>query len=280
MVKRVLPPIVAVELYENDVIVKRAGGGSPHKEPPKRGDVREFSRASRQRLAFVASNTSVTFRTLVSLTYPKEYPSDGRQVKRNLRAFLAWMRRNWPGCEYLWFLEFQQRGAPHIHVLTDYPLPSKAAQLTMVRVQVAIRWADICATGDPLHYKAGTRVEKLRSSRGGAHYAVKYAQKMQQKRVPPDYRNCGRFWGHTPRVKPVPLQIRSCTELDVRQILDGWKYAPPDHMPVYRVLYNQSGYFAEYFEGTIAESLETLYNVAEQHQPGNTPLRAPSKKGG
>ena len=45
---------------------------------------------------------------------------------------------------------------------------------------------------------AGTRVETLRTGRGGTiAYASKYAAKATQKKVPLEYLNCGRFWGIT-----------------------------------------------------------------------------------
>jgi hypothetical protein len=246
---RYIGPVQAIEIYAKDVVVVRRGLCTKP-EGTKRGEVKEFSEASRKRLAFVASNTSVTFRTMITLTYPKEFPGDGETVKKHLRRFLTWLQRDTGGCDYLWFFEFQQRGAPHIHILIDWPMPRDRDGTKAVRFRVAASWYRFASSGDAKHLKAGTRVEALRSPEGGAHYAVKYASKMRQKIVPKGFEKCGRFWGHTRRVKPEPLDTFHCTEDDVRGTLEGWQYAPPEDRPVYRVLYNQADRFVAWRDQT------------------------------
>lgn len=231
--------VVAVDLYERDAVVRRAGHAPPKAERT-RGVVTEFTDESRRRLAFVANNTSVQFRTLITLTYPASFPDSGRTVKKHLRAFLQSWRRWTMGASFLWFLEFQRRGAPHVHILTDYPIPSRRQDKKNVQRWVSQRWYDICASGDPKHLVAGTRIERLRNTDNPGAYAVKYATKMEQKHVPEGFRDVGRFWGHTRDVKPEPLFHVACTEQDIRDALDGEPYAPPDGRPVYRVLYNKA----------------------------------------
>jgi hypothetical protein len=267
--------IVGVELYKNDVVVKRRGLNNT---PPEttRGTITEFSKASRRRLAFVASNTPIQLRTMVTLTYPAEYPSDGKTVKGHLRTFLTWMQKETGGCEYLWFLEFQARGAPHFHILTDWPLPRDRDNKVLWYAKIAQFWYETVDSGDFNHRLAGTRTETLRSKDGGARYAVKYAQKCRQKAVPPEYQNVGRFWGHTRNVKPTPQETYRCTEDDVRGALEGWKYEPPEHVPVWRVLYNQADWFREYVKGTIAKHPDLEY-TNHNNQYKNLPPAAPPK---
>lgn len=257
--------VIGIDVYANDVVVRRTGQGAGH-DPVPRGEVTRFTKASRARLAFVASNTETVFRTMITLTYPKEWPTDGSKVKKHLRRFLMWLRRETGGCEHLWFLEFQARGAPHIHLLTDYPLPrareAKRAWYTMV----ATKWYNICATGDVLHLGAGTRVERLRSPRGGARYAVKYATKMRQKSVPAGYRNCGRFWGHTRKVKPQIKMSQRCTDDDIRGVLANWEYAPKDYVPLWRVLYNTAATFQDYNKGPIDNAKSLGYTGTESQR--------------
>jgi hypothetical protein len=128
-----------------------------------------------------------------TLTYPSEYPSDGALVKYQLKRYLQEVTRlatangRKSECSHFWFIEFQKRGAPHFHIFTtefvDYKL---CAEL----------WFDIVASGDFKHLRAGVRVEKLKRGRGGLIvYAKKYAKKQEQKEIPLDYRNVGKFWG-------------------------------------------------------------------------------------
>jgi hypothetical protein len=260
--------IVGVEIYKQDVVVVRQGLNN-NPPPALRGKVTEFSKASRRRLAFVASNTTVPFRTMITLTYPKEYPSDGVTVKGHLRRFLTWLKKETGDCEYLWFLEFQARGAPHFHILTDWPLPTNRANKVLWYAKIGQTWYDVVGSGDYKHRLAGTRTETLRSKEGGARYCVKYAQKMRQKEVPEAYQNVGRFWGHTTRVKPEPESQHRCTEDDVRGMLEGWKYAPSEQCPVWRVLYNQGEWAREYVKGTIAKHPDVRYTArSEQIETG------------
>ena len=267
--------IVGIEIYKNDVVVRRQGLNN---KPPEqtRGKVTAFSKASRRRLAFVASNTTIPLRTMITLTYPSDYPSDGKTVKGHLRQFLTWLQKETGGCEYLWFLEFQARGAPHFHILTDWPLPRDRDNKVLWYAKVAQRWYLVVGSNDYKHRQAGTRTETLRSADGGARYAVKYAQKMRQKAVPPDYQDVGRFWGHTRAVKPEPQQAYRCTEDDVRGMLEGWKYEPPPSCPVWRVLYNQAEWAREYSQGTIAKHPDSRY-TGRGDQSENLPPAAPPK---
>lgn len=170
-----------------------------------RGDVTEFSDKSRRRLAFVASNTGVAFEKMVTLTYGERYPDNGMEVKRNLKAFLQWVRRNYGAFQYLWFLEFQARGAPHVHILLD-------VKEYMPYGDVAKAWCKI-VNGDESVLDASTRTEALRHKDG--RYAVKYAQKMRQKVVPKAFSDVGRLWGHSRGVKPVPIVTIDMVEEDL-----------------------------------------------------------------
>lgn len=82
-----------VDVYAKDVVVHYTGPVSTPPEPPTRAEVSVFTAKSRRRLAFVASNTAVDFLSLLTLTYPREFPSDGRLVKKHLNYMLTCLRR-------------------------------------------------------------------------------------------------------------------------------------------------------------------------------------------
>lgn len=207
-----------------------------------------FSKKSRQRLAFVASNTETAFRTMVTLTYPKDYPSNGKEVKRHLDAFLKWLRRETGGMDYLWFLEFQKRGAPHYHIIYDTPFPRTRPMQAALRYRVSCAWYRIVQSGDIKHLSAGCRTERIRSEYGARNYCVKYAFKMKQKCVPEGYRNIGRLWGASRAVMPACRRSVQCTEDDIRSILKDWGYLPSDDCTLYRVMYQTATLFTEYLD--------------------------------
>jgi hypothetical protein len=171
-----------------------------------RGVVREFSYRSRRRLCELAWDLGELWRPelMVTLTMPGEWRSvcpDGRAFKRHVRAWQSRLRRylsrvdvtRWSA---LWFLEFQRRGAPHLHLLL-FGQDAHLVDVRRLRQWASRSWAEVVAHSDRgerrKHVKAGTRVERMRVDHFG--YAVRYARKMQQKRVPDGFRSVGRFWG-------------------------------------------------------------------------------------
>lgn len=213
----------AVEVFNNDCrVLHRNPFQQKYKQDGecKRENIDYFTYKSRARLAFVASNTDVLFHSMMTLTYPSDYPSNGKEVKRHFRNLMKRVNRRWPGVNYLWFLEFQARGAPHYHLLLSTKVVNGDGWW------LSDTWYEIVGSGDEKHHHAGTRCENMRKAGAGARYAVKYAMKMTQKKVPHDYANVGRFWGHSRNVKPkmimktIPLNGVEDLRLLVRQ----WKY--------------------------------------------------------
>lgn len=238
-----LGEVLGVEVYRNDAVVKRKGYSFTTDEVT-RDVVKEFTWESRRRLAFVVNNTAVTFRSMITLTYPGEYTNDGHEVKRHLNRFLVWLRRDTGGCSYVWFLEWQARGAPHFHILLDTPYAkTRDNPLGSMRLRVAATWFRIVGSRDYRHLQAGTQVARIRKPDGAARYATKYCYKLRQKLVPEAYQNVGRMWGTSRDVPPKPEQFTRCTEDDIRGTLEDWEYKPPDDGPVYRILYNQADRF-------------------------------------
>ena len=242
-----LGPVVGVQIYRRDVVVRRASMAGPScKTDNKRGDIMNLSKASRKRLAFVANNTQVTFRTMITLTYPGEYTNDGEEVKAHLHKFLVWCAYQFDNPSYLWFLEFQKRGAPHIHILLDIALSTIEERREVVYNAVRREWYKVVDSGDPKHLAAGTRVEHIRKPDGAARYCLKYAYKCEQKAVPPAYRNVGRFWACSRDVFPEEPRTIPMDDLSVRAVLADWDYCPDEHTPVYQTLFGVADRFRTY----------------------------------
>lgn len=227
------PPIPKeIEIYRNDVKIKyyathtKGGGGG-------RGEVVRLSNASLKRLAFVANNTHVDLDVMLTLTYPSRWPASGKECKRHLNAMLQWIRRRVDPFSYLWFLEFQRRGAPHFHLM----YASRGVRLDAA--EVGGRWASICDMGDENHAAAGTRIEKIRNKNGAGRYCAKYASKAEQKEPPTQFRDVGRFWGHSRDLVPKPLATRRVRGIyEVSGLLDGWEHAPVAVWRGYGTCYN------------------------------------------
>jgi hypothetical protein len=236
-------PVVAAAVYRNDVLVIREGVAQPGHDFVQRGDIMEISRDSLRRLAFVANNADCNFRSMMTLTYPSEFPMNGKEVKRHLDVFLKRLRRHCPGVLYLWFLEFQLRGAPHFHVLLNIGLPENPRDRQLEYKWLSRTWYKIVGSQDEYHRLAGTRLEGLRSADGGRHYAVKYAGKTYQKIIPEGFRDVGRFWGHSRALTVTPHIIKISTENEIRQSLSEWPYFGNIEQFMPRVLYNAARFW-------------------------------------
>ncbi len=205
----------------------------------RRGMVRELSDGARDRLADRAWSLTAegyTPQVMLTLTSPGNwealYMADmttgevlegGRVFKRHMEAFKKRLDRvlaqygvhHWSA---LWFLEFQQRGAPHLHLIVFDCVLSRDV-LAGLRRWAGSAWSDVVGNPDQVearkHRGAGTQVARMKSPHFG--YAVKYATKMEQKAVPDEFRGVGRFWGvwNYKAVPPVVLDFNlDCTAGD------------------------------------------------------------------
>lgn len=162
---------------------------------PKRGIVTEFSKSSSARLRRTVNNTWCNWRAMWTMTY-RTTPEDGAQVKGDMRKLWERLRRKGylEANAIIWWIEFQARGAAHIHCLTTGWLDKQ---------WLATNWADI-TDGDA---RVCTRVEALRNPDAAGAYAAKYASKKEQKIAPDWFGPVGRWWGYVgtrPKIEQMP----------------------------------------------------------------------------
>lgn len=169
----------------------------------KRSKITEFSKASINRMKLLLRNIDPSLiNSILTLTYPSDYPTDGRETKRHLDLMKRWLKRHGV-LRGFWFYEFQDRGAPHFHAfISSFPKGGVEA--------VSKAWYQIVNSGDPKHLAwhngllSGRKcLELMRNPLASSVYATKYASKMKQKKVPEGFENVGRFWGQWGDFRPV-----------------------------------------------------------------------------
>lgn len=210
-------PVSAVSLYGNALVVKRTAKGKVSVKRPEVNKVSRLSRSSLNRLAFTITTTKQKFLSILTLTYEK-IPTNGREVKAQLNHFLTYLRRRFRhhNLEYVWFLEFQKRGAPHFHMLLNISVPIVSRE-TILRKWVDITGGSSKALRVTLHKRSW---ENIRLEDGAKRYAIKYALKPEQKIVPIEYSDVGRFWGTSRGVKSQPIvEEFPVNEVDVRRMI-------------------------------------------------------------
>jgi hypothetical protein len=151
-----------------------------------RGRIKRASFGSTHRAKIILRNTIGKMTHEIGLTYPREFSTNGKEVKEHLHKMTQWFRDN--EIEFFWFLEFQKRGAPHFHGII-----SKEVEDVVLKKE----WYKIVGSNDPRHFIHGAHIEPIRSTAGYAHYLTSYLTKEEQKLVPQEFQDVGRFWGYS-----------------------------------------------------------------------------------
>jgi hypothetical protein len=183
---------------------------------------------------------------MIVLTYPGDWlpvARRGQDVKRHMAVFRRRWERAWGRAELLalWKLEFQRRGAPHVHLFTVPPAGLTADGLTF-KEWLSQTWAAIVAHPDPEQYRrhvlAGTGVDYAEGLRAKdpkrlAVYFTKhgiYAAKEYQNHPPDEWLEpgCGpgRYWGYwglERRIEPVEVSGRDA--LTAARAMRRWAHA-------------------------------------------------------
>ena len=189
------------KLYENSNLFVLQGEGLNRTCIHQRGEIKDFSRKSRTRILQSVSKIDTTKiygkPHFITLTYPSVYSLDFALWKRDLATFVKAFNRRFSNVVLIWRLEYQQRGAPHFHLIAFNTLRNNVLPgIARLRSFVAMTWFKSVASGLPEHLEAGTNVEIIKSWRGVTHYASKYMAKRDQAQHPDgtDLKS-GRYWG-------------------------------------------------------------------------------------
>jgi len=227
-------------------------------EPPERQEIYEMSRKSRLRMAHLVANSEVKWKSLLTLTYGDFFvPSDGKELKRQLNIILKSLRNRFDS-EYFWFMEFTKKGKPHFHIiLTVNPsefdrrwLADRWAKITVYDVwknhtealmwDEHIGWKDIpeeimCDERDKVgrvhsHPKTWEAIYK---PNGAVRYMLKYATKTEQKLVPVEFGNCGRFWGASRGVEAhLVMTLELGKDITLEKMTEIFSQVLPDDLPL------------------------------------------------
>ena len=197
-----------------------------------------LSKKSIRRMIEAIHKADVVWKSMITLTYPQEFPHSGREAKGDLNRVLNFVRRIRPRGYYFWFCEFQKRGAVHFHILVDFvPEGDDVDRLISIWTQKMSHYR-YCPLNDDFSPRYSDnrhgvncwieavkfcryRIwEMLRDQDGAKKYVTKYALKPYQKKVPIWYKDVGRFWGHSRGMPQKPVtEVIDISEKELRVIL-------------------------------------------------------------
>lgn len=167
-----------------------------------RGVVSEFSRQSRKRMmqyfASIDEESVSRDTTFVTLTYHNEWGDDAHDWHADLNVFLQWLMRRYPRCGVVWRLEFQERGAPHWHLLI-------VGARHIPWQDITEEWRSIAHQNSVYRGQYATKVEGIKSWRQACFYLGKYVAKVNDC---PMRVTTGRCWGvRRPEMIPTSLKV-------------------------------------------------------------------------
>jgi hypothetical protein len=191
-----------VAVFADVVVVKRLTTPQAIKLPSHGGNrepITAFTKKSRRnfqtRLAQCVNLENGIFATL---TYPAIYPTDAAVFKAHLDTLLKRLRRLYPACGGFWRLEFQQRGAPHYHLLV-FGVPGNVKRF---RQWLALAWYNVVSSGDEKHLRAGVQCDRIQNRAHAMRYATKYSLKLSTQDAVGSY---GRRWGQFGQLDQSPI---------------------------------------------------------------------------
>ncbi len=171
---------------------KKKSGDDKLQGKHKGSKIREYTPRTAVRLNLHLTEFSEKYKHEITVTYPAEFPTDGLIVRKHRHELLRRLKRH--GVKnYTTCLEFQERGAPHLHVLVDEWVNFR---------ELKQMWFKIVGSGDPRHLEAGTSINDIQDITKTRMYMSAYARKKDQKEVPEGYENVGKWWTSNESAKP------------------------------------------------------------------------------
>lgn len=198
-----LPPHVKGNPYlqtsknGNFSLIKISSGRKPRSGGGLRGEITEFTSASRRRMQLLLNSVNhlkAAVPVLITLTYHEVWSEDPAVWKDQLDAFRKRLERKYGQFSAIWRLEYQRRGAPHFHLMCFFwRHQGRKGLLPSLRMDVGEMWWEVTGRTSEAHLEAGTRCEEPRSWAGARSYLSKYMAKHEK--LNPGARSPGRFWG-------------------------------------------------------------------------------------
>jgi hypothetical protein len=182
------------------------------KNPPKRGTISGISSKSRYRLIKILAKVSRPDSCLfITLTY-RNFTDEFTTWKSHLNRFGVSLNYHFPDHSAVWRMEFQDRGAPHFHILL---WPARDTNVVSLRDELAKRWCKIIGQETSANLEYGVTVGEVTDFRASAFYLSVYQAKDAQDR---DDIATGREWGlwHRERLGLEPIKE---TAISDRQFL-------------------------------------------------------------
>lgn len=208
--------VVDVSCFEHCVEFISSVKNPPPPETPKRlaDDIQKFSKNSRTRLLKFFSEINVSHYHRIyftTLTYHEDFPLDHKTLKVTLDNFFKSIKRHFPESTWMWRLEFQQRGAPHFHLLFFVEKNSQLCNSNTFSKMIKEAWFNHKSCRCEHCRRYAVDVVELDTFKKGMNYVSKYSAKEDPRSKP---RSSGRLWGYSNNIVRKKIHSRSISLAD------------------------------------------------------------------
>jgi hypothetical protein len=163
---------------------KRRSNSKSYGSQRRREAIGHFSKSSGYRMAKYLRECEAVYTVLATLTFdncptPIEANAAFQKFLKRLKRFF----KGFQDFSAFWFREFQKRGSIHYHFFSTHYIPQK---------WLSQAWLEC----NPTLKSCQTNIKTIGSGRyGTGKYALKYANKQKQKKLPNNLQFAGRWWG-------------------------------------------------------------------------------------
>lgn len=192
--------------------------------PFLRGAVAGFSQQSRMRILCrinsIAPAELESWGKFVTLTYPRDLLPSWGWAKRQLNAFLQWLRKRFGRFPVIWRMEYQEDGSIHFHLMCF-------VRRFLPWWLVAAEWDGLIGNQVTPAESASTEVRAMKRWRGTCYYISKYIAKDSDEAALDVFngRHWGvRFWALLPVHKMI-VALSSAEGFAVRRWVARWRRA-------------------------------------------------------
>lgn len=178
-----------------------------------RGSITTWTSASRLRWMRTLSRvqwSAMPHPLWITLTYHRPDGSWPDDPYPDLHAWLHEIQARYGHMHYVWRLAWQDRGAPHFHIILWPPSPTSYYTNVHYQHSLALLWHDRVDPTSQSHRTYGTKIEPLESYRHAARYISRYVAKEDPRESPhPGVRRWGRSAG-------LPIATRTSITMSIR----------------------------------------------------------------
>ena len=186
--------------------------------------IKTFSENSRRNLSKHLCKIRFDYykeRWFVTLTFHNQIPNSQIALKKIIDKFNKRINRRNLFIDFVWKLEYQKRGAPHLHYLLLFPGRVSYNERTHLAGSIRNAWIECVGDNDELFKRLSVDIRQVGNNNKTVSYLMKYLDKLDDEE---HEHNLGRFWAVSSGLVQDPLRIIKCDENFYQKIRDHLLY--------------------------------------------------------